>query len=427
MDLFKNIALIIFFCGIIVAQNSFEDFKKKETQAFKDFRNSIEFDYNNFVLKEKKDFQKFKKSVEEEWISFKYSTSTSYVSYDKDLKARSIIDFDSGKVTVEVILDDKDDDESLNFDFDIKTNSKFGHFFQHFPKNNLLSAATGILLYNQTADIVNDEFSRSNSKPIFQNLSDKKIFNKLIKILSEKDDSGNILLKDQVVGKNGKKITPGRSTEYFAIEQIKENKKTVKRYRSKDGRIRSIFSIDFNLHSDHKGTRANRYAKDIFYQSQRFKIDPAIAMAVTETESSFNPKATSHIPAYGLMQLVPASGARDAYKYVYNKDKFLGKRYLYKPQNNIELGCAYLGKIRHVYFKGIENDENAMICTVAAYNTGVGNVSKALTNTTKISPMVKKVNRMSSNKLYQTLLKDLEYQETRNYLKKVWNRKENYN
>ena len=427
MDLFKNITPYIFFCGIIVAQNSFEDFKKKEAQAFKDFRNSIESDYNNFVLKEKRDFKNFKKSVEQKWINFKYSTSTSYVSYDEDLKARSIIDFESGKVTVEVILDDKEDDESLNFDFDTKINSKLGHFFQNFPKNNLLLIGLGFLLYNQTADIINDEFARSNAKPIFQNLSDKKIFNKLIKILSEKDESGKILLKDQVVSKNGRMVSPGRSAESFALEQIKENKKTVKSYRSKDGKMRNIFSMDFNLHPGHKGIRGNVYAKDIFYQSQRFKIDPAIAMAITETESSFNPKATSHIPAYGLMQLVPATGARDAYKYVYNKDKFLGKRYLYKPQNNIELGCAYLGKIRHVYLKGIENDENAMMCTVAAYNTGVGNVSKALTNTTKISPMVKKVNKMSSNKLYKTLLKDLEHQETRDYLKKVWNRKENYN
>ena len=66
----------------------------------------------------------------------------------------------------------------------------------------------------------------------------------------------------------------------------------------------------------------------------------------------------------------------------------------------------------------IKDDEKAMICTVAAYNTGVGNVSKALTNTTKISPLVKKVNKMSSNKLYSTLLTDLEHQETRDYLKK---------
>jgi hypothetical protein len=33
---------------------------------------------------------------------------------------------------------------------------------------------------------------------------------------------------------------------------------------------------------------------------------------------------------------------------------------------------------------------------------------------------------MSSKELYNTLLRDLKYEETRNYLKKVWERKENY-
>ena len=79
-------------------------------------------------------------------------------------------------------------------------------------------------------------------------------------------------------------------------------------------------------------------------------------MAITETVASFYPKATSHIPAYGLMQLVPSSGARDAYNYVYKEDIVLKKRYLYKPKNNIELGCAYLGKIRNNWFNGIRDN-----------------------------------------------------------------------
>ena len=69
----------------------------------------------------------------------------------------------------------------------------------------------------------------------------------------------------------------------------------------------------------------------------------------------------------------------------------------------------------------------AYMCTVAAYNTGAGNVSKALTNDTKLRPAISKVNRMSSgSELYNTLINDLEYDETRNYLKKVWERKNKY-
>jgi membrane-bound lytic murein transglycosylase C len=252
------------------------------------------------------------------------------------------------------------------------------------------------------------------------------LMKKLVHLLSEKDDDGNAILENQLKNIEGVVVKPGLNDTEFAQEKVSQVLKDAKDYVGKDGKKRTSFSLNLKLRPDHKDVRINKYQKEISKQSKRFKINPAIAMAVTETESSFNPKATSPIPAYGLMQLVPASGARDAYTYVYGEDKFLGKRYLYKPNNNIELGCAYLGKIRHQYFQNIKDDEKALMCTVAAYNTGVGNVSRALTNSTKIAPAVKKVNKMSSQELYNTLLRDLKYEETRNYLKKVWERKEKY-
>ena len=62
MYLLKNSTYYFLLLGILVAQNSFEDFKRKEAMAFEDHKNSIESDYNNFVLKEKRDFQEFKKT-----------------------------------------------------------------------------------------------------------------------------------------------------------------------------------------------------------------------------------------------------------------------------------------------------------------------------------------------------------------------------
>ena len=114
-----------------------------------------------------------------------------------------------------------------------------------------------------------------------------------------------------------------------------------------------------------------------------------------QTESSFNPKARSHIPAYGLMQLVPKSGARDAFYHVYKKDRLLKDTYLYVPANNIELGCAYINKIRYAYFKNIKDDKSAYYCTISAYNTGAGNVARALTGKTKLKAATNKVNSMN--------------------------------
>ena len=61
-----------------------------------------------------------------------------------------------------------------------------------------------------------------------------------------------------------------------------------------------------------------------------------------------------------------------------------------------------------------------------AYNTGVGNVSKALIDKTNIKQAAKKANKMNKDELYDKLYSDLSSKEAKNYLKKVWKRKENY-
>ena len=82
--------------------------------------------------------------------------------------------------------------------------------------------------------------------------------------------------------------------------------------------------------------------------------------------------------------------------------------------------------IRHHYFSDIRDDERAYICAIPAYNTGVGNVSKALIDKTNIKQAAKKANKMNKDELYDKLYSDLSSKEAKNYLKKVWKRKENY-
>jgi len=180
------------------------------------------------------------------------------------------------------------------------------------------------------------------------------------------------------------------------------------------------------MSDDHIAKRRDRYKDLIVIEARRFNIPPEIALAIAETESAFNPKAKSHVPAYGLMQLVPKTGARDAYQWIYKKDKYVSGRYLYKPKNNVELGCAYLSMIRHHYFSRIRDDERAYLCAIPAYNTGVGNVSKALVGKANIKEASKKANKMDRDKLYDKLYTDLSSKEAKNYLKKVWTKKENY-
>ena len=408
---------------IISAQNDFEQYKKDREEAFSAYKDSVQARYSEYTKKEKEAREQFKKDVKRKWQEYKESTNKTYMSYSQDMEARAGIYFEDGYIELEAIIEEGSDDGSLNFHY-----------------NKIYDSVLASDLSNRPLAITSILFTMSHSFWELQKGSDKKrgfqsgrflkVSKKLVRqfldIFNEKAGDGYHLLKDQIATSAGKLINTTEAASGFINDILKKKLKKGKKYKSKDGRAWSSYTIKIPLRPEHKIVRKERYEDEIKYQSERFNISFPIAMAITETESSFNPKATSHVPAYGLMQLVPSTGARDAYAYVYNKDKFLSKRYLYDPKNNIELGCAYIARIRHGYLKSIYDDEKAYMCTVAAYNTGPGNVAKTLTNTKKLAPATRKANSMSESQLYLKLVQDLEYKETRDYLKKVWSRKEKY-
>jgi len=421
------LTLSIIFSSLLISQQSFEDFKRQQEQAFSQYKESVTKEYDAYEAAEKAAFEKFKEDVERQWEEFKGSTAKTYVSYDGDLQSRASIDYENGHLFIEVIIDEETADiEGINYYKSKRNDSyRYGYGGPSLFGNFLFILNTSFYPSPQTAGHVSKELSESERKPLFQGLAKSKLIQKLVKVLSETDNRGDSILDDQLADENGSEINAANA-EKFAEKNISGQLEASKDYTGKDGKKRKSFSFSLDLKPGHQESRINKYRKEIVKQSKRFNIEPSIAMAITETESDFNPKATSHIPAYGLMQLVPKSGARDAYQYVYDKDKFLGKRYLYKPNNNIELGCAYLAKIRYNYFKSIKDDEKAYMCSVAAYNTGIGNVAKALTGKGKLKPATDEANSMSSEKLYKTLRKDLKYKEARDYLERVWSRKDKY-
>ena len=377
----KSSFVIIFIVfSMAYGQDDYEKWLKDQQSAFNTlveeentYMESITKEFDDYQTEQERLYQNFKDEVEKKWDEFKSSSKKTYVDYDGDLNARGSIDFENGVVEVEVIVDAD-------------------------PK--------------QTS---------SEEKKVGEDLLKKK----LTQMVKKEADDKKPLLKDQLKNKQGQKVNV-KNADSFAKETVKEQKVTKEKFTAKDGKERIKYTVKVKMQPDHVKTRAERFKKEVLTQSKRFKIDPAIAMAIMQTESSFNPKARSPIPAFGLMQLVPKSGARDAYNHVYKQDKLVSGKYLYVPSNNIELGCAYISKIRYAYFKNIRNDKSAYYCTISAYNTGPGNVAKAITGTTKLRPTTQKVNTMDPDQVYKTLKTNLPYEETRNYLDKVINRIEYY-
>ena len=95
----------------------------------------------------------------------------------------------------------------------------------------------------------------------------------------------------------------------------------------------------------------------IYHQSKKYEIDESLVKAVIYTESYFNPNATSHKGASGLMQLMPATAEK------YGVDD------LYNPRQNIVAGIKHLKYLLTLYPKNLKH-------AIAAYNAGEGAVDK---------------------------------------------------
>ena len=370
------IIAFLFDYNLIYSQAEYEQWLKEQQKGLEtmaegenNYLAAITQEFDDYLVEQERLYQNFKDEVEKKWDEFRYSSKWTYVDYDKDLDSRASVDFEKGEVEVEVIVE-KD------------------------PKST------------------NKELAKKGAE---------KLKKKLEQIAQVKADDQKPLLKDQLQTSTGEKVTAKNAGSY-ASETVKKTKVKKQKIKSKDGKTRIKYTVKIRMLPNHLDVRAKRYKDEVIKQSNRFNIDPRVAFAIMHTESSFNPKARSHVPAYGLMQLVPKSGARDAYNYVYKKDKLVRGRYLYKPKNNIELGCAYISKLRHVYFKGVSNDESAYYCTIASYNTGAGNVARSFTGKTKLKPAVKTVNSKSSKDVYKHLKRNLPYKETRDYLVRVTDR-----
>lgn len=188
----------------------------------------------------------------------------------------------------------------------------------------------------------------------------------------------------------------------------------------------TTISLQFPFVNNYQKTLVEQQMDTIIDVSKRFSVETSLVMAIIEAESSFNPMATSHIPAFGLMQLVPKTAGIDAYKFVYGEGRIVTPDYLYNVENNLKLGTAYLSLLQTRYLRGIEKPSNLLYSTIASYNTGVGNLARSVSGQKGIRKAIPAINQISDEEYFDYLQENLPALETKRYLQKVIKNKQKY-
>jgi membrane-bound lytic murein transglycosylase C len=245
-------------------------------------------------------------------------------------------------------------------------------------------------------------------------LSKERIRRQLAKALSSNNPSGRSILAGQIVDSSGQPVTQQNLDRYLNEEIFPRLKRDPKPLLGKDGLPRYKLSVPMKLIPDHTIVRAQPYVPEVKRQSQRFRLRPELVMAVMHTESYFDPLARSHVPAYGLMQLVPIYGAREAYQYVYGHDRVLPANYLYQPANNIELGAAYLNLLIYKHFATETHPVKNLYLSICGYNWGPTSIQRKIIGRYPTADM-------TPEQLY-LVLRQRTPQETSDYLQRVTQR-----
>ena len=426
------------------------------------YNESAEAAFNEYLEFERalrEEYREYIEKIQAEWgdETAVESSQKVWVEYSDDDSFRTIVDFETGKVEVEILSDPSDSQQQREEKIrqalenllssrgrSVGYNSKVAED-EPITKNPILEGMLDLSAYGIDSDaypvqgggvsapIDRSKFNLDKGKSLSINrgsagraseqgsmaaMAEKKRQEELRRQEEQKKADA----EGSANGNAGNNKLTIKNIVNLIADKAKPEKETVK---TSNG-TKDILKIELQLVENHIPKRAEQFKELVKANSAKFTVDQPLIFAIMEQESAFNPAAKSHVPAYGLMQLVPKSGGRDAYRYVHKQDVIPSANFLFDPFNNVELGTGYLRLLMTTSFAKVKDSRCRMLCAIAAYNTGAGNVSRALIGSTNVSKAIDKINSMTFDQLFSYLRSNLPHAETRDYIHKVTSKMEKY-
>jgi membrane-bound lytic murein transglycosylase C len=375
------------------------------------------------------------------WGEAEVSTQQERVEYSVDKKIKTVLDFQQNEIRISVLHDNhitikkKDIGKVLN-DHSEELSNFLGKTVDTAVVSTLVDNAKSIksapkLSVDRNA-VLKKEIQRIKQQELLQKKQVDKIIDQFVNNGSEIDTS-----KQYAV------IKQENTEKYIADQKAQIEKETLQRISSLKVQARKLDGNEikkeelknkqittFTMPLAHRNNlvKAQPYIEQVKHQSDRWKLSPGLMLAIIHTESYFNPKAESHVPAYGLMQIVPRTAGIDVNRMLNKTDVPMTEEDLFLPNYNITAGVAYMHILNSRYLKGVTNPKSRLYCTVAAYNTGTGNVAKAfnIDKSRNIKKAARLINKLTPDQVYAHLIENLPYDETKHYLKRVIKRQKIY-
>ena len=448
MKLYNALTLciaLIFTPVVIYASDAFDELDAEvESYEHPDFDN-IQTEYIKFVsdyLNEYDQwraeyltgFDKAQSKIIQRWGDDDVADKQRSVKYSQDLMSKSVVDYENNEVVIEVLVDN---------DLSAQETQK------------ILADKVALLVADKTSNIAALTASVKEIKPEnieveaieYSDVNEKKakdiILQQTVSYMQEADKRADTLLAENnslspaiiekvVAAKKEKLKTEANkrvATLAASYRDLREKSTAKAPEKSEIVKLAAQKKVKYKvaLPKSNLAKRAENFTDFAEKESKEFDVPAALIMAIMHSESAFDPNAKSPVPAYGLMQIVPRTAGHDINKLVRHIDKPMQPNELYIPDVNVETGSAYLSILNHRYLKLIKDPQSRLYCTIAAYNTGAGNVAKVFNkrgqgNTRNMKRAAKVINTLSPQEVYDALMNKLPYDETKHYLEKVSSR-----
>jgi len=291
-----------------------------------------------------------------------------YVKYTDKYQTRSHINFYAGTITFETIA---------------KTN----------PKAHLRKTIVATLLMDNDSSLIN----------LYSDIDDIQI-------------SKEPFLYGQILDNNSQPIRWKWRANQFAKSLLQ----TKMQKRNKG--LRVIWSIIVQLVPNHLNKRAHKYLPLIHQAAIKYQVKESLILAIIQIESSFNPYANSSTNALGLMQIMQQTAGKDVFK-MKGQNGYPSRSFLFNPENNIDIGVAYLSILQDSYLGEIRNNTSRYYAMIMSYNGGVGSVLRLFSNDKDQAFIV--INSMEPGEVFNTLITKHPANQSRRYLIKVNNIQKN--